>query len=259
MMRGSGAPIGDFAADVIRGLIPSVSRVSGLGLRTIATAISTAAAEATVWQGPTAAYPLMTGLTALEAVSDNAADTAAGAGMQALTFAGLDASYAPVSGTIALNGTTPVALGSVFRINSAVNTILTPTTGTQFNVGTITIRDVSGGTVRAVIPPLAGAMQQAIYTVPAGFTLTIYAIEAQILSSAGGVSRGADFALTFRNSNGAGTKPRQISCTDLQPYALEANTRIRVVEKTDFMISCIYTSNNNMKVGASFEAHLYRN
>lgn len=258
MQLSSSGQISDLSTDIILGLVPGVSRIAALGLRTIATAIATPGAEAHVWSGTAATYPLITAAGALEVLSDSASDTVAGVGMQALAYGLLDANYAAVNGTVSMNGLTPVALPSAFRINSAVNAIVTPTTGTQLNVGTITIRDAGGGTVRAIILPGAGTLQQAIYTVPAGFNMVIHSVEVQILSSAGGTARGADFALIFRRTNGNAIKPRKLACTDVQPAVIEARTGILVPEKNDFLISCIYTSNNAMTVGASFEAHLYK-
>jgi hypothetical protein len=258
MRHAYGDTTGDLSADIILGLVPGVSRVAVLGIRTIATAISTPAAEAHIWGGAAATYPLPTAAVALEAVSDSASDTAAGVGMQALAFGGLDANYATVAATVQMNGLTPVALPTAFRINSAVNVNVTPTTGTQRNVGTITIRDAGGGTVRAIILPDAGTLQQAIYTVPAGFNFLMHSFEGQILSSGGASARGADFALIFRRPQGNAIKPRRLGCTDVQPAVIDAKTRILVPEKNDFIVSCVYTSNNAMSVGASFEGHLYR-
>lgn len=255
---------GDFAADVIRGAIPGVSRVATLSTRAIATAFSSIPNAQDIWPGVAIAYPLPNAVVALEIVSSSASDTAAGVGAQAVMLDMLDASYNQLGAvTVQLNGTTPVAVpggAAYYRINAARTMMVTPNAAArQKNVGDITIRDAGGGTVRGIIPAGIGSLQQAIYTVPLGSTLIIYSLECQILSSSGGVSRGADFMLTFRSQDGNAPSPRRIGCTDVQPYLLDSATRIRVAQTMDFIISCIYTSNNNMLVGASFEGHLYRN
>jgi hypothetical protein len=256
---------GDFQSDVIRNLVPGYARVAALATRTISTAFASIPSSQDVWPGAAAVYPLPSAGVSLEVVSSSASDAAAGVGAQKVTIDTLDVNYAVIASVVvSLNGVTPVAVpgGAVyFRLNAARTGMVTPdVTARQKNVGDITIRDAGGGTVRGVILAGVGVLQQAIYTVPAGFTLIIHSLECQILSSSGGgLTRGADFMLTFRTSDGGAISPRRIGCTDIQPYLLPAETRIRATEKTDFIASCIYTSSNNMTVGFSFEANLLKN
>lgn len=264
-MDSGGTAFNDFASRVLMGQIPGVSRVAGIGARTVTPVIAaTTAAQGIVspqdiWGGAAALYPWLTADTALEAVSDNANDTAAGTGAQNITLSGLNSSYVVTTATnIPLNGLTPVALGSHFRINSVNIGAITPAALGNTNTGTITIRDAGGGTVRAVIPPAQRSAQQAVYTVPDGFFLDLYSIEVQLLRSAGGATRGADFGLYFKFANGAYGTPRQIQSTDTQPYALDASTRIPIGPRTDFIVRCVYSSINSIVVGAAFEGHLYK-
>lgn len=265
MLR-SGAGSGrDFSADVILGgRISGVSRVAALGVRSIAVAFSSLSLPQDVWPGAAAIFPLPSSAVSLEVLSSSASDSVAGIGAQVVAFDTLDANYAQIAQfSVQLNGTTPVALpngAAYLRINAARTGLVTPNTSArQKNIGDITIRDAGGGTIRAVIPASIGTLQQCIYTPPAGSTLVIQSLECAILSSAGGVSRGADFLLTFRGQDGSAPSPRRLGCTDIQPYRLDTSTDIRVAEKTDFIGSCIYTSSNNMTVGMSFEGHLYKN
>jgi hypothetical protein len=245
----------DFAERVLLGTVPNVSRITSLGLATIAT---TSAVPQDIWPGA-AVYPFMTAATSLEVLSNNVNDTAAGTGAQQVIISGLDINYNTITSTINLNGTTVVAVPTqFFRINSARCALITPTTGSQTNIGTITIRDAGGGTTRAIINPGIGTSQQAIYTVPNGFLLTIQSMELQIPGSAGGTARGTDAFLVFRQSNGFYFTPRKLTCTDVQPYMLIALDGIPVTQKTDFFIRCTYASANNMQVGAAWEGHLYK-
>lgn len=255
----------DYDAAVQMGRVPGVTRVAGIGTRTIAAAIAaTDAAQGIVapediWVGAAAAYPWSFGNVALEALSDSVSDAAGGAGAQVITIGGVDAAYAVTAATnIPLAGLTPVALGSHAHVNTGIIGVTAPVNPSQTNIGTITIREVGTGTVRAVIPPGQRSIQQCVYRVPDGFFLNVFNIEIELLRASGAATRGADFALYFRFASGAYGRPRQIQCTDRAPFTLEAETRIGVPARADFAASCVYTSANNITVGASFEGHLYK-
>ena len=264
-MDGGFSSFADYNAAVMLGRVPGVTRVAAIGTRTIpsaiaaTTAIQGIVAPQDIWAGAADIYPWMTGNTALEAVSDNPADTAGGGGAQTLTIGGVDTSYnVTTSGAVALAGTTPVPLGTHFRINDGSIGVTAPLNPSQTNLGTITIRDVVGGTVRAIIPPGQRSIQQCVYTVPLGFMLNIFAFEIELLRASGSATRGADFALYFRFPSGVYGRPRQIQCTDRAPFTLKADARIPVGARADVAVSCVYTSGNNITVGAAFEGHLYK-
>lgn len=257
-LRGVIAGLFDYAARVLQGKIADTTRVTTSGKATIAT---TAAVPQDLWPGA-AVQPLIAaaGVT-LEVISTSVNDAAAGTGMQAIVIAGLDINYNPITATVNLNGTTAVAIPNTWlRINSARGTMVTPNPNTtQFNAGTISIRDTGAGTVRGIIPIGEGIYSSTLYTVPAGFTLAIHSLELQITTSAGGTARGTDAVLVFRNTNGFATASRKLSTTDAAPYALWADTYIPVLEKVDFWMRCTYTSNNVMTIGGAWEGHLHRN
>jgi len=231
----------------------AAGRVAALGRSTIAT---TGSVPVDMWEGA-AAYPFMTAATSLELVSDNANDSAAGTGGRSVLVSGLNASFAQISETVIPNGTTAVALTQQFyRINSL---ILTSAGSGKVNAGQIVIRDAGAGTTRAIMTAGIGISRQAVYTVPAGYTLLLENVEMQINSSSGGgLSRGADCVLYFGSPNGFYRLPRTISCTDLTPYVLRAKMTIPVAEKFDFMMRTTYTSANAMTVSGAFEGALYR-
>jgi len=261
-MLGSSTQQRDLETDTTTGKVSGTNRVALISARTIATAFSGLASGQDVWPGPTAEYALPTAGESWEIFCANAGDTVGGAGAETVILTILDTAYNPFA-TFSVNlngGTVAVPGGAVnFRLNTAVIGGINATGGRRRNLGDITIRVAGGGAVRGIIPALSGTLQQAIYTVPAGRTLTVDNIEAQILTSGGGVTRGADFLLLFRNPNGTTTAPRMIGTTDVRPYVLEAKTKIRVAEKFDFIQQCIYTSNNTMKVGISWEGDLNTN
>lgn len=83
------------------------------------------------------------------------------------------------SQTVTLNGTTPVDLPvQMSRINGALNISPTAVVGTV-NIG------VSPGTVFCNILPQFQKAKQALYTVPAGFTLVVPVLEAAFRKAAG--------------------------------------------------------------------------
>lgn len=261
-MLGSSAPQRDRDSDISNGKIAGENRVALLSTRTIATAFTGLANGQDVWPGATVEYALPTTAETWEIVCSSAADTVGGAGAETVILSILDANYAQLATlVVSLNGGTVAVPGGAvnFRLNSAVIGGITPVGTRRRNQGTITIQVAGGGAVRGIIQPLTGTLRQAIYTVPAGRTLMVDNIEVQLLSSGGGTARGADFVLMFRNPNGTTTAPRPIATTDVRPFVLEAKTKIRVAEKFDFIIQCIYTSNNTITVGASWEGELLTN
>ena len=121
-----------------------------------------------VWEGLTVsggAYAYPSSAAALVLVSDSASDTSA----LSVQIQGLDASYAPITETIAMNGTTNVTTTNTFlRIN-----LMSTTNGV--NVGNITAKISS--TTYAKINAGIGQTQMSIYTVPKGYTFYLSYIQ----------------------------------------------------------------------------------
>lgn len=256
----------DFFSDVSLGLYGGtgvgaiVRRITRLGQSTI---VGSGVAANDLW-GPTGIYPWMTGATSLEFVSTSASDTAAGTGAQSVTVTGLDIAGAEISETKPTNGTTPVALTAQFY---RINAVSLGAVGSGLrNLGTISVRDAGGGTVRQTIPISSvadlspGVDKGSQYTVPAGHALLIYDIDMQINSSAGGGTRGADMMFYFRSSapNAPVRLPRAISCTDVSAKSLDPKTRIFLPAGMDFQLRCSYTSNAGMIISGSWEGLLFR-
>lgn len=259
----------DFFSDVSLGLYggtgvgSTVRRITRLGQVTIA---GSGAAANDIWTNG-GIYPWMTALTSLEVVSVGASaanDTSAGTGARSIIISGLDLAGNEISETVIPNGTTAVPmLTQFYRINSV--SLGTVGTGLR-NAGEIRVRDVGGGTTRAVIPIAAvadlspGVDKGSQYTVPAGHSLLIYDIDIQINSSAGGGTRGADMLFYFRaNSATAPVRlPRAISCTDVSAKSLDPKTRILLPAGMDFQLRTSYTSNAGMIISGSWEGLLFR-
>jgi hypothetical protein len=192
-----------------------------------------------VWSGG-GLYPWMSADTALEVLSSSANDTAAGTGARTVLIVGLNSSHAPISQTITLNGTTPVAIPtSLFRINSAL--IMSAGSG-EVNNGDITIRVAGAGATRAVIQAGYGIARQSQYTVPAGYTLSVISLLFCINRPSS--ARDATVATFVRNPQGFYRMPLELS-VDGNPYRHDGNPGIILPEKTDFGLRCNYVSAAN--------------
>jgi hypothetical protein len=196
----------------------------------------------------------------LEVQFTNAADTAAGTGARTVMVNGLDGNYNEISATAAANGGTVSLPGSWQAVNQA---FITGAGSGLVNAGQINIRVAGGGTIRAIIPAGAGITQQSQYTVPDGHTLLVKSVELEINSSAGGgggTVKGADCNFYFGSPAAANPffrLPRKMSCTDIQPYALDATTTIPVAARTTFGLRCSYASAALTLTGA-WEGQLFR-
>lgn len=102
----------------------------------------------------------------------NAADTAAGAGAQAVVIQGLNADYEEVTDTLITAGAlvSNVSTNSYLRLDRAY---VTNVGATGYNTAAITLEAVTGGTTQNVIGAAEGQTQLCAFTVPAGFTAYI--------------------------------------------------------------------------------------
>ena len=233
-------PRGDYVLDIGFGLVPNRRRASALGHNA-----DVDAAE-DVWTGG-GDYPWMTAATALEVLSDNAADAAAGTGARTVTVNGLTAAWAEVAQTITLNGITPVAIPtSLYRIQS----ILVASAGSgETNTGTVTVRDVSGATTRGQIAAGIGISQQSQFTVPAGMTLSVNSIVLSINRPSS--TRDAAVSTVFRTSTGVKRLPLELT-VDGNAYLHWGLPGIMVSEKTDFGLRCTAVSAINTDLTAAW-------
>lgn len=126
--------------------------------------------ERTIFENAaTADYPWSTwdAAAAQEIVSSSANDAAAGTGARTVLISGLDSTYAEISETVTLNGTSAVALTKTYlRVLAMV--VATAGSGGQ-NAGTLTIRTVSGSTTLTVMAAGENTLLQGIYCVPSGY------------------------------------------------------------------------------------------
>lgn len=243
-------PGADFYTAVGLGLVPGVRRVTALGNNPD---IDSGTLPEDVWSVG-GVYPWMTAATALEVVSTSASDAAAGVGARTITIFGLDTNYVEVNQTITLNGLTPVAVPtSLFRINSA---LIMSAGSSKVNVGDINIRRVSGGTIQAQIPVGYGISRQAIYTVPAGNTLSVHSMLFS-QTRAGGVDRTMTISNFIQSPLGFYRMPLELSISQTVPYRHDGEPGITLPEKTDFSFRVLSSSTNDASVTVAFLGTLY--
>lgn len=169
----------NWLVDVGKGLIPGHSILHKFGYGSVGTSLTPVTSSLT-YQTPTSA-------AALEILSSDANDTAAGTGARTVYVEGLDASGDILTETVTMNGTAAVALANSFL---RVFTMYVATSGTYAsvsapsNVGTITLRGSGGGSTWAVInvDGAFGLGRSLIspYTVPNGYTAHVLSYNAVV-------------------------------------------------------------------------------
>ena len=198
-----------------------------------------------VWSaGGAYAYPV-------SAVRMNLASTVnTGGDLTATVFIqGLDANYNISSETLQLNGTTPVpTVNSYLRINGTAVNSGTPT-------GTITLKNLANTVTYSQITAGYGRSQDAVYTVPAGYTFYLSRVDAY--SSANGNT--ADY-LFYRNLQTSSTGVTIISqqAPFIGSYAAQRVMPRGLLEKTDIQLQAKSTA-NTYAVNISAEGYLIKN
>jgi hypothetical protein len=193
-----------------------------------------------LWEGLTlsgGAYAYPSSAAALVLVSDSASDTSA----LSVQIQGLDANYAPITETIAMNGTTNVTTTNSFlRIN-----LMTTTNG--LNVGNITAKISS--TTYAKINAGIGQTQMSIYTVPKGYTFYLSYVQAD--ASIGFTSSNYMKYAEYNKDNVTGEINVLNQTTFVQSLNIPYTCPIPHTEKTDIQFQIIANT------GSPFLANIY--
>ena len=173
-------------------------------------------------------------------ISTSASDTAV------LTVEGLDANYNEQTESVTLTGTTAVATTNTFI------RVFRMTYEDGANVGTITARTVSAsGTVVAQIDVGYAQTLMAVYTVPAGHTGYLVALDTTIDSNKNAqlLMYHRLFGKPFRIAHVAETSGH---------YRYDFHAPLRVPEKTDIDIRIDNVSGNDSRVTANFDIVLIK-
>lgn len=162
-----------------------------------------------------------------------------------LTIEGLDANYDEISETVTLTGTSAVTTTNtflrVFRM-----------TYDATNVGTITARTVSAsGTIVAQIDAGYAQTLMAVYTVPAGFTAYLVALDATIDGTK------TCQMLMYHRLFGKPFRIAHVAESDGH-YRYDFTAPLTVPEKTDIDIRINEVSGNDARVTANFDLVLIK-
>ena len=197
-----------FDLQVARGQVDGHSVVEIYGYSTVVGST----AQGPLWEGLTLSgglYAYPSSAAALVLVSDSASDNTT----RSVVIEGLDANYAPITETIALNGTSNVTTTKSFlRINTMY--MLNST-----NTGNITASISS--TVYAKINAGIGQTQMSIYTVPAGYSF--YLTYVQYDASIGFTSSNYMITQEYNKIN-SGTNSGQITLTHQATFVQKQET-----------------------------------
>lgn len=186
----------DFMTQVARGKVVGASQVN-----IFAYSEEVKTTYYTLWEGTgTTQYAFPASAVVMTLVSTSASDNT----QATVLISGLDTNWDIQTETVTLNGTTNVnTTKSFLRINSMVLT--SPGTGQATNVGVITAKN--GGVTYAQINAGIGRNQAAIYSVPNGYTMYLYSINA----FNGDASAGNFLNYQVKSTNNALTHPVTLS------------------------------------------------
>jgi hypothetical protein len=189
------------------------------------------------WENNTA-YTYPASELAMTVVSSSASDTAV-----SILIIGLDINYDIKRTVVALNGTTPVNIGTFFRINDVI-------TVSGNAVGDVTI--VNGDTTYAKINAGTGKNQASIFTVPAGHEFYLYRIDAFCATA----SQNNRFVF-FRNFVGQpnGTVLQVAQTTFLDTMNIQRRIPFRYAEKSDIQLQ-VKSSAGSQEIGVFAEGIL---
>lgn len=164
----------DYYYDLAAGKLPGQSLVHKFGTNQ---ALSTTPED--LWEaGGTLTY--LTAAVALEVLSTDSNDTAAGSGAQEVVVYGLDASFNEISEVVVTNGTS--ASTATTQLFIRVYRVTVSKTGSYggSNDGALTIRVSGGGLPQAYIDVSKGQTQGAHYTIPRGHKGYILAMHTSV-------------------------------------------------------------------------------
>ena len=203
-----------------------------------------------VWENATA-YTYITAASTLTLVSTSASDDT----LAKILISGLDANFAPISETLAMNGTSGVTtVNSYFRVNSLV--MVNAGTSQNTNVGTITLKQSSN--VIAQINIGIGKSQSTIYTVPAGYSFYLDLAEVNTSNSYTSANIVTYSVQAINNINGVKLNVLQ------QPFvsiytASRASEPFLYVEKTDIQWQLVTSTATTIAAGIILTGKLIKN
>jgi hypothetical protein len=203
-----------------------------------------------VWENATA-YTYITSASTLTLVSTSASDNTSAT----VFISGLDSNFAPISETLALNGTAGVTtVNSYFRVNSMILT--SPGTSQTTNAGVITLKQSSN--IVSQINTGVGKSQSTVYTVPAGYTFYLDLAEVNTSNSYTSSNIVTYKVQARNNTNGVTLNVLQ------QPFvsiytANRASDPFLYAEKTDIQWQLVTSTATTVAAGIIIAGKLIKN
>jgi hypothetical protein len=192
---------------------------------------ATAGLFRTVWENmATTEYVFPSSAVTMNLKSDTVGDTAT------ITIVGLDANYNPLTENLVLNGTTNVpTVNQYFRINNmfvSVGSATNPSGVITLINGGVTYAQINTGVFNGTTSSL-GASQQAVYTVPAGYTF--YGWRYGAYSSFNGNSANYTTYRAITNSS-SGVQKLIVATPFNTTYEVQRHFPFPYAEKTDLRV-----------------------
>jgi hypothetical protein len=173
---------GDLALDIARGSVSGFSSVNKFGR----TSNADADVATDIWDGANATDDIDEWVAPTQArthaiVSSSTSDTSGGAGARTIRIYGLtDWDTKETSEVVTLNGTTPVNTANSYVIIHRMKVLTAGASGP--NVGYIDATAATDATITAMILPLEGQTQMAVYGIPSTQTAYVTGFYASVLS-----------------------------------------------------------------------------
>jgi hypothetical protein len=203
-----------------------------------------------VWENATA-YTYITSASTLTLVSTSASDNTSAT----ILISGLDANFAPISETLAMNGTSGVTtVNSYFRVNSLLMT--SPGTSQTTNAGVITLKQSSN--IVAQINTGVSKSQSTVYTVPAGYSFYLDLAEVNTSNSYTSANIVTYSVQAINNSNGVKLAVLQQPFVSI--YLANRSTDPFVYsEKTDIQWQLVTSTATTIAAGVIIAGKLIKN
>jgi hypothetical protein len=244
-----------FGLQVSRGQIQGHERICPFGLNSdISTSLET------VWQeGGAYTFPAAATVMTVSSSSTDDDGSPAGTGARTVVVEGLNASYAEISETITMNGTTAVnTVNSYLRVNKMYVATGGTTAGAVGNIyiGTGTVTTGKPAVVYNMMGIGTNTSESLIYTVPAGSTA--YLLNFAVSSSNSTANASTSFRVTICPNGGVFQIANLVRVAGNGSYSCEAIYPFPVPEKSDINVLAAASAGNSA-VSAQLQAVVIAN
>lgn len=244
-----------FGLQVSRGQITMHERICPFGINSeVGTSLET------VWQeGGVYAFPAAATVMTVSSSSADDDGAPAGTGARTVVVEGLDASYAPISETITMNGTTAVnTTNSYLRVNRMYVATGGTTAGAVGNIyiGTGTVTDGKPAVVYNMMGIGTNTSESLIYTIPAGYSA--YLLNFAVSSANPTANASTSFRVNICPNGGVFQIVNLVRIAGNGSYSCEAIYPFPVAEKSDIAVLAAASAGNSA-VSTQLQAVIIKN